>query len=629
MLHYIKISLLSIYILFNYSFSQPDSTHSKQSKNFNELRTGFEKNLNTFKWLGSIFYYKIFDRLEFNLNENFNSNLIKTTKKLFRDEQSLELTSNYKINQYVKLTTHFNSFLISDNLETGMSNINSNIFFSGIEYTPFNFLTMEPAIGFRTDKQMGEYDSGISLYFKFTIPELDLQGYKNYINGFYERDNLFPRKLETRYINFSNKKIFIENTYNILNIYYKYFRRDFYFLADSTLNTQYNIHNNIETRNENLLTLSDSLCYSLGDQIYFSTFGNIIYRTIDKSIKYKSQRDFDNQIKDFKIFGSTKILFYPAKYVSGNIEISYGERNVTHILNFQSGRDILLYDKLKNIEIQKNNYTRRTTISGNFLLSLSKSHKVSVSSSNSILRYDTPSKLNDDDRDELWTSHSITTFHNLNKYLNLKFNFDVNLVHIVYLYGTRSANNNWNRIIKFSPVVEYQLDDKVISTNTAEVLANYTTFDFENIDIPLKSYLFRQFIFIDSSKVKISAKLNLIFYNKIILYERGELNWKAFKSKPSNFNHDGTFIYQIQQKYNNNLDLSIGIRYFIQKRYKYEGRMRHLENMLTSIGPIASIDFMINSDLILNISGWSENINYTNIKPQTNTNILINFYRKF
>ncbi|RCK74585.1 MAG: hypothetical protein IGBAC_1533 [Ignavibacteriae bacterium] len=628
MSNYIKIFCLLAFII-DYSIAQFDSSLIVSNKSLNELRTGFEKNLNTFKWMGIVSYYKNFDKFEFNLSENFISNLIKTTKKLFRDEQLLEISGNYKVNQKLKLSNRFSSFLVSDNLETGMSNINSNSFFSGIEYTPFDFITIEPALGFRTDKQMGEYDSGISYYFKFAIPDFEIQGYNNQLNAFYQRDNLSPRKLETRYIYFLNKKMFAENTYNILNISYKNFRRDFYFSSDSTLQAQYLIRNNIENRRENLITLNDSLNYNLGNKIYFSTAGNIIYRIVDKSIKYKSARDFDNQIKDLKIFGSTNVSFYISRILSGNVEISYGERNVTHTLSYEEGRDILIYDKLKNIEIQKNNYTRRTTISGNLFITINKSNKLFLSSSNSILRYDTPSKLNDDDRDELWTSHSITTYHRLNKYLNLQFNIDANLVHIVYLFNTRSANNNWNRILKFSPKIEYSLEDKFISTNIAEVIANYTTFDFESADIPLKSYLFRQFAFIDSSRLKVTDKLNITFFNKIILYERGQLNWRAFKSKPSNFNYDGTFIYQIQQRYNTNLLLSLGIRYFIQKRYKYVGRDRHLENLLTSVGPIASIDYVLSPDFSLAINGWSENIKYTNTKPQFNTNILLNLNRRF
>lgn len=625
----IKITLFITFFILQIAFSQSEFSNLTLNTNQNELLTGFEKNINTFKWLANLNYQKELEKIDFNIQERFNSNLIRTARTLYRDEQLFNLLSKYKLNRKIKLFFRLNSFLVSDNLETGMSNISSNTFHLGVSYSPYNFINIEPGIGLRTDKQMDEYDAGKSLYIKIDIPEVDFQGYKNQLIGFLQKDKLTPRLIETKSVNILNRKIFSENTFNSLNFQFKDFSRDFYIIADSTVIKQHSIRYNIERRRENLILLMDSLNYMLSQKINFSIFGNLNYRAIDKSLNYKTQRDFDNQIKDFKIFSSINLKFYPLKFFSGEIELNYFERNVTHILNFIEGNDLLIYNKLKNSEIQKNNYTRRTTLGSNFLINFSEAHKISISSSNSILRYDTPSFLNDDDRDELWISHNLTSYNKLNEYLRMQFSIDANLVHIVYLLKTRSGSNNWNRILKFSPKLDYTPSKSFSTTNIAEVLANYTTFDYENLEIPIKSYAFRQFSFLDSSRILITNRLNLLFFNKIILYERGELNWKAFKGRPANFNEENTIIFQLQQHHNKNLLLSTGIRYFSQKRYKYEGRRKQLQNIIKSIGPMASIDYKLSDKMILNINGWAENIKYTDAPSRVNTNIIINLNRIF
>jgi len=97
----------------------------------------------------------------------------------------------------------------------------------------------------------------------------------------------------------------------------------------------------------------------------------------------------------------------------------------------------------------------------------------------------------------------------------------VNLSHLVYLSPQRSADNTWNRIFRLSPRFAYKPSEKFFSFNTFEVLANYTTYDFEFISASVRSYVFRQFAFIDSTEVGISNRFSLGWYHYLRFYERG------------------------------------------------------------------------------------------------------------
>ena len=74
--------------------------------------------------------------------------------------------------------------------------------------------------------------------------------------------------------------------------------------------------------------------------------------------------------------------------------------------------------------------------------------------------------------------------------------------HIVYIYAEESANNNINRILRLSTGGTYS-GANVSSTNSFEVSANYTVYDFEDLVPNYQSYSFRQFTAMDSSQNKI------------------------------------------------------------------------------------------------------------------------------
>jgi hypothetical protein len=257
-------------------------------------------------------------------------------------------------------------------------------------------------------------------------------------------------------------------------------------------------------------------------------------------------------------------------------------------------------------------------------IALSNNHKISLSGSSSILRYDTPSNLNDDDRDELWMVYNLTTYHTINQYFSVQIPVNAYLTHIVYLLKTRSANNNWNRIFRIAPRLQYNPYKTFSTANTFEVLANYTAYDFENQLTSVKSFSFRQFSFIDSSSLNITKRIAFDWYNYIRLYERGELNWKAFKGRPINYFEDKTYIGQMRYSPRQNLLFSVGIRYFSQSSFKYEGKSKRIETFLRSIGPITSVVWNMNSSAELIIRGFYEKIEFTGTKTHGSTNLFMN-----
>src|SRR5262249_10337383 len=154
--------------------------------------------------------------------------------------------------------------------------------------------------------------------------------------------------------------------------------------------------------------------------------------------------------------------------------------------------------------------------------------------------------------------------HLLNRYLSLAFTADVNLTHLVYLFGERSADNTWNRIFRLAPRLDYHPSEAVSSLNVFEVLANYTSYDFEYPGSPIRSYAYRQYRLMDSTTIGITGRTRLSLFGHLRLYERGEFQWDSFAERPLNYFQDKTLIAAIYYTLKEGLLFSVGIRYFSQ-----------------------------------------------------------------
>lgn len=589
----------------------------------NNLWMGYDKNINTHRWDANIFYKSSFVGFDFHFDERFKSSLIRTHKNINRDEQSVDFSTKYKISSPLKTSLKISSLVISDNQGIGISSIASHLAHGGFEYAPIPHFFFEPMVGFRIDRQINEQDAGVSYLMTARTVDLRLGGFNTFLNGVYQVDRLDPRYLETQNLGLRLEKIFFEKTRNVLNIAYKNYQRDFYFAADTAVQLHFNTINNIEKRTEIFYLVQDTLDYNISSRFLFSANGLVLVRNIQKAIKYKpvAGRYFDNIIDDFRIEGAAQLAFQPTNSLSGLVQIFYGERDVTHSIIKDDRISQPIFDTRKREEDKKNNYSRRSTLTANLGIYLTNSDRISLTGSSSILRYDTPSKINDDDRDELWMSYNLTTFHHINRYLYAQIAVDANLTHVVYLLGSRSANNNWNRILRLSPRIQYIPSQFFSTTNTFEVLANYTVYDFEDLQVPVKSFSFRQFSFIDSSRISITPRVGFDWFSYISLYERGVLNWKAFKGRPINYFEDQSYTLQTFYKATTDLLFSTGIRYFSQKRFGYKGKTRQIETHLQSIGPVALITFFLKPKIELIVKGWHERIEYTNTQPRYSTNL--------
>ncbi|HEV8537438.1 MAG TPA: hypothetical protein VGR15_00830 [Bacteroidota bacterium] len=618
-----------------YCQEQPDRLSSGAAADSPNLALiSFDRFLDTYQWDGRTSYRAITGNLSFSLSEQFLSTIIRTDRNRITDRQQFDLSARYRLGEQWKAAAQASSFILSDNRSIGISNVSYNAVYGGVEYRPFTTVTILPLIGLRFENQIDpsgasksgdQRDRGVSYLINLSSDSLEYEGYRTQIGGRLQYDKLTPRILESRNINLNAEKVFFERTRNRFQFSYSRNRRDFYSPVDEVTRQQFNVSNNIETRSEDAFAIADSLDYGMGDKLLLTLQGNLFTREIDRETRYRSYSAGkpvpNTTIGELRIGGAAQLGYHPGKYFDGFVQFAFQERDENHRVQPDDSLSQSGLAAVTRLEERKNNQARRTTLASAMTFTPLNAHTITISGSASLLRYDTPSADNDDDRDELWYIANVTTHHRINRHLQLRVSADVNLTHRVYISSKRSADNTWNRIFRISPRLEYNLSGEIRSENIFEVLANYTAYDFEYPASPIRSFVFRQLGFIDSTTMTITRRLRLDLFGQWRIYERGELQWDSFTERPVNYFEDRTYSAVVGYALSRSLLFSAGIRYFSQLRFGYAGSERIIESFLRSSGPITSIVWNVSGRTEFSIQGWYEQQSQTGTTKRSFTNM--------
>jgi hypothetical protein len=241
------------------------------------------------------------------------------------------------------------------------------------------------------------------------------------------------------------------------------------------------------------------------------------------------------------------------------------------------------------------------------------------------LRYDTQSQENFDDRDELLSIVRLRYTRQFTPFFLGFINAEGTLNHIVYIFSERSSNNNINRIIRLEAGGNYS-GKNISSLNSFEVSANYTVYDFESLNPASRSFSFRQFTAVDSTRIILSRKLFFHVYGYLKLSEQGDFRWSSFSTRPARYLREIFSEPKITFKYYD-LYLSLGARYFSLNNYSFKGKEKIKSSGYSSIGPVVDIILLMNGRLYLKLYGWYEFITISNDtgREQANLSFVMNW----
>jgi hypothetical protein len=592
----------------------------------NLLFSNFNKILNTFHLNTGFNLFGDFSDVSIEVNENFRSTYFDAITKSIRDEQYFTLSGKLRLSNISKIGIAANSTILSDdrNILLNESNINYLTLFTELNFNS-NFL-ISPYGGYTSNRQLGETDTGPVYGFDGSTDNLSYPGFSISSVFRFRNEDILPRKNLLRYFNLTLTNPFNPLVTNTLAGRYSSTRKDFYFPADSITSLEFDITNNIESRNETIFFAEDRLRYNeFFDNVDLEIIGGANWRAINRDKRYQfaevqSPTVFNTKIEEL-ILSLESALFYRSTFLDLTLNFNLAERDEKHLTIPFPGSDRIFYLQRSELEARKNNNSVRATLAltGNF--KLSGTDKIIFSLYHNKLRYDTPSPDNDDDRDEILTILRIRYSKYLSPFFQAFVNAEATINPVVYLFASRSSNNNVNRVLRLA-AGGYYGGANVSSLNTFEISANYTVYDFEDLSTNLRSFSFRQFTATDSSRIRFGKRFAFVITGYIKISENADLNWGDFTVRPTRFINeifaDPKFLLVF-----NKSEFGLGMRYFSLRTYNYEGLTKIPDTDYLSIGPLIDLIFNVYNSLYLKIDGWYEFITINNLPEQERANFLM------
>ncbi|MDQ7815511.1 MAG: hypothetical protein RDU14_00635 [Melioribacteraceae bacterium] len=614
---YIKYLLLFFPPAVTYSQLVNDSLNFSINKfAVRDIQNNFDKQLNTYNFSTRLRQFYQSNKFFIGLNENFNSTVIKATDNNFKDEQYLWLFSQYNISEFYKIGFMLNNNLYSDDRRVAINKasiMNASMF---LKLTPLKNLDITPYGGFSSNSQIGEKDNGLLFGTEAGLDKLSLGEFEVSSLLKFQNEDISPRKNTFRYFNIDVQSNIDQDFGNTISAFYAHQRKDFYFTADQPTIDEFGIDNNIQSRLETNYHLQDRIKF-LPQNSPFSldAQARVVWRDIERSTRYVSLTNpsssaFDSRIQEFRLEFSSSAE-YRTDDVNLSFRFSFAERDEKHQPRKIEGLSNIIFNEREINEAQKNNSSKLATIALSGNIKLSNFDNLLISIFHRKLVYDTPSNVNFDDRDELLSIGRIQYEKIFNPYFKAFLNLEGSLNKIVYIFSERSSNNNIKRILKLSSGGTFS-SGKLISTNSAEVMANYTVFDYEELNPNFRSYSFRQFVFRDSTNYQLTNYFRLFITGYLKLSEQGDFKWTSFTSKPQRFLEElysePKFFFDFR-----GFNFGIGIRYFSLSTYNLlKGTEKQKISEYESIGPVLDININILETLSFRTYGWYEFINTDN-----------------
>jgi len=604
---------------------------SNISRNF--IYTGFD-NTN----LSSVFNSKAnfsqsFKKHNFYLKNYYSSSVTKLSEKLFRDFDNLKAGTGYYLKDNLNISLNYLGQFFADDKSFQLKGTSSNyLFASGFYDGSLNNSEIYSFInaGYKIENQIGEYNRGLSISGEFNIYNLSISDF--IVDGQLKLgyESLDPRKKNLLFSRLYFEKDFQNNlARNEFDGIFSRIRKDFYFPADVLSKSQFGINNNIEKRTEQIMRFFDRFDYTVSDNLSFYLTVYPYYRNIDKVNFYIPSSSsinpaiYDTQIQEISFSGEAA-LKYSLGRLDAQLIATYKERDEKHFLINSNRVNQSFVRQIELDEAVKNSHTSSFKLSSIMFYNINLKNRIELSGNASILKYDTQSEDNFDDRDELgFIIYAAHRYNNLSNFI-ITSSVDVSLYHTVYIFAEKSSNNNWNRVIRFTSKNFFTPSKYFRNIGTFSVLANYTVYDFEDIVSSVQSYSFRQMNLKDSMIVNFNKSFGFDVYGEIKLYERGELNWREFSQRPINYFEDKIINSELNYFFNKFIVFSAGYKFFEQRRFNYINGERVFDTFVRTMGPFSRLRFEWLNNSRIDLIGSYDYYSYGDGSPGSrNSNIYL------
>ncbi|MCE1166217.1 MAG: hypothetical protein LWX07_12535 [Bacteroidetes bacterium] len=597
----------------------------------NVVRNDFYNDLNAANLNSAVYYNGTYSKLRYYIKNNFNSSVTKFSDNFSTDNNNLYVTTDYALSKNVYAGGGVISKLLTGNKDMGLNKGYNNFFFTSLDFVSGDLFSLDTKFGIKNEKQIDVYNTGLSGSLEGRLNRLLVSGFESSGILRVSADEYGEKTNYTGELYSDVRKQFSEYSENESVIRAYTLRTDFYTPATISIIKKYGVENNIQSRYDNYILLSDNLSYKFTKDLSLKVKGAYFFKNIQNAYQYKPpggsiflENIYNNRINENLLQAGIEVEFKKGDFVS-KFNGSYSEREENHKptdltdVTPQQQRDI------ENVEMDKNNNSKTSVAYLEVYYHPSALHTFRFQGGSSLMRYDTESQINYDDRDELLFNAVIAhRYYNLrNFYVETSFEFNSSLLD--YIYKQKSANNNTNKVYKLNSISIYSPVRAVTTKNYFQVLANYTVYKYEDIVSQVQSFSFRQMYLSDSTDIRISRKFTGGLYGVLKVYEQGQFNNANFSVKPTNYSDERTLGTTITYEMKEFVNFFIGFRHYIRRYYNYEKSEKVLKRTQAIYGPYAGIRLNIRNNSSINVLGGIDKYEATdNSLTNTSKNLIIN-----
>jgi hypothetical protein len=515
-----RFKYLQLFIYFIVGMSYAQDEQSISSIHNSGIGLGFRQEFNTYLWTANASLDKqLSPRFHFNIFENIRTSMLRITSEgdRWKDDQNLDMKLSYLVSSHWRATAQVKSVVFLDKQSGFNNNVRSHAGIAGFIYTPNSRLSSAVSIGPKWDSRYNQHDQGLTFSLDARAANIDLGGYDNNISFALGEDRYDNRTNSNLRANYRVSRQFTQNAADSLNIFFSNQRRDNYA----------SLMGDIESQREDIKGARNTLFYDVGNGLKMSLATRLEFKNVELLQYGETSGERRRKRHDQRIANDVQMHFN-RKYVHGRLALSSWLQEQRYDLDISNSDRPF---SARTAFITPDNASSRNLLSTFLSSTISRRDSLSIYASISKYKYDTPDTTNFDDRDELRINTRAVWSHMFDSNLRLEVLAGVNLYHMVYIFGERSADNNWNRIFLLRPTIEYRPVERFKLQQSFEVLANYVDYDFEDPNVPTRSFVFRKFAMTDSLSWKLSRRTLLLFDYRLQLEENGQLYWDTWSEK--------------------------------------------------------------------------------------------------
>lgn len=530
----------------------------------NTANVGMDKIANTYVFTGKLdLVLPVFEG-SFRVVNDYRGTMFRTSTTAVRDDQFLHVGLEIPVIAGLSALVRQSWTTSVDSRSVGLASLERLNGVAGLRWRPTMEADVEMFSGAERTTQIGQRASGLLAGLRSRLTDVQLDEWRLQGNGLVDVHRMDALRTNTDVdLRAQAQRDLGEGAALRLDAHWTSLRRDFFTQVGAAADLA------VESRAERRLNLTADARTELSSSLVASFNGSVQTASID--------RQYAQPVTDVPITALNRTLdeliidlAADMRYSMGGSSVTFGgaifrrdERNGVQSRFSVDEADVSLFRSQEN---QRDNATLRTRAFARTDVMLSDADTIRIEGTSWLLRYDTPSDLNFDDRDELTSILTLSYGRRLSSILSAGVVAAGQYVHLVFLRAQRSALNNENRVIRLAPwavvrgaVVQMQ--------PMCEVLANYTVYDFEDRGAAARSFSFRQISLRDSIVVRLNNTYSLEAQILLRYFERASLFWSAFAESPESGTLERLTKFLIFSRPSENLSVGVGVRlYGIEQR---------------------------------------------------------------